>query len=95
MTHCYTKHVECPDISCSECTVQTKEIKYCVVLPLRTGEAKEILDNRVFHCTVNNSKVELLDDNSERKIYELNLNQVKIVDFSDVYFKEDITMWLR
>ena len=23
MAHCYTKHVECPDISCSECSIKT------------------------------------------------------------------------
>lgn len=22
MAHCYSKHVECPDISCSECTIK-------------------------------------------------------------------------
>ena len=66
MAHCYTKHVECPDISCSECSIQTKEIKYCVVLPLRTGEVKEILGNRVFHCVIKDNNVEILDDNSEK-----------------------------
>jgi len=95
MAHCYTKHVECSDIGCSECNIKTKEIKYCVILPLRVGGVKEILGNRVFHCTVNNNNVEILNDNSERKIHELDLSKVEIVNFSDVYFKEDVTMWLR
>jgi len=25
MVHCYTKHVECPDISCSECNIKTRK----------------------------------------------------------------------
>jgi len=24
MAHCYTKHVECPDISCSECEIKAR-----------------------------------------------------------------------
>jgi len=69
--------------------------KYCVILPLRIGKAKEVLGDRVFHCIVNNDKVEILDDNSERKIHEMELNEVKFVDYTDVYYKDDVTMWLR
>jgi len=25
MAHCYTKHVECPDISCSECDIKVRK----------------------------------------------------------------------
>jgi len=25
MAHCYTKHVECPDISCSECNIKVRK----------------------------------------------------------------------
>ena len=30
MTHCYTKHVECPDISCSECTIGDLKSICCI-----------------------------------------------------------------
>lgn len=70
-------------------------IQYCVVLPLRTGEAKRVLGDRVFHCKVNNNKVDILDDNSERKIHEINLEDVKIIPFNDIQFKNDATMWLK
>ena len=69
--------------------------EYCTILPLRTGTAKEILGNRVFNCKINNGKVDILDDNTERKIHEIELDKVQFIKPEEFYRQEDTTMWLR
>ena len=71
------------------------DYKYCVLLPIRTGTAKDILGNRVFNCNINNGKVNILDDNIERKIYEIELNKVQFVRPEEFYRQEDTTMWIK
>ena len=71
------------------------DYKYCVILPLRTGTAKDILGNRVFNCKINNGKVDILDDNTERKIHEIELDKVQFVKPEEFYRQEDTTMWMK
>ena len=70
------------------------DYKYCVLLPIRTGTAKEILGNRVFNCEIKDGKVDILDDNTE-KIHEIELDKVQFVRTEEFYRHEDTTMWLR
>ena len=72
--------------------------KYCVILPLRTGVAKDLLGNRVFYCISNDVKVDILDDETKKKIHEIDLNLINFVDYKDIYYSEEdgiINMWLR
>ena len=71
------------------------DYKYCVLLPIRTGTAKDILGNKVFNCEINNGKVDILDDNTERKIHEIELDKVQFVRTEEFYYKEDNTIWMK
>jgi len=75
--------------------IKKEQYKYCVILPLRIGTAKEILGNRVFNCKINNGKVDILDNNIERKIHEIDLNGVQFVKPEEFYRQEDTTMWMK
>ena len=75
--------------------VKKDDYKYCVLLPIRIGTAKDILGNRVFNCKINNGKVDILDDNTERKIHEIELDKVQFVRPEEIYRKEDTTMWMK
>ena len=71
--------------------------KYCVILPLRTGVAKDLLGNRVFYCIPNDIKVDILDDETKKKIHEIDLNLINFVDPKDIYYSEEdgiTNMWL-
>ena len=60
MAHCYTKHIECPDISCSECTIKLKMIcKYCGT------EMRHTPSIEVFTC--NNCDARLIDNSRTRE----------------------------
>jgi len=71
------------------------DYKYCAILPLRTRTAKDILGNKVFNCKINNGKVDILDDNTERKIHEIELDKVQFVRPEEFYYKEDNTIWMK
>jgi len=71
------------------------DYKYCTILPLRTGTAKDILGNRVFNCKINNGKVDILDDNYEIKIHEIELDKVQFVKPEEFYRQKDTTMWMK
>ena len=72
------------------------DYKYCAILPLRTGKAKDILGNRVFNCEINNDKVvNILDDNGKNKIHEIGLDKVQFVKPEEFYRQEDTTMWMK
>ena len=70
--------------------------RYCVILPIRTGEAKELLGNRVFNCLDNSiNKTKIFDDMNENIIKVINRDDVVFVKHNDIIFKKDHSMWLE
>ena len=94
MSHCYTKHVECPDISCSECNIKVR--KEMVNMNLKTE-----LEQMGF-------KSAYIEDNNSSNIYvkvwfDYEMDCVKYTDgrqeFYDIGNSEEtlnyIVQWIK
>ena len=69
--------------------------KFCVILPIKTGDIGKILGNRVFNCRVDdNDKVMILNEQNE-VIKIIKSQECQFVNEYDFEIKESGYMWLK